>query len=372
MGPCIRSTQGPAANTRPSWSARRFRSKATGQGRYALYFGDTKANVYALDAPTGALLWQMQADTHPVARITGAPTLAGGRPYVPVSSVEEVPAQNLKYCCCTFRGSVVALDTKTGTQIWKSYTIPDPPKATRVNSTGAQLMGPAGAAVWSAPTIDLKRKAIYVATGNSYSDPADRHTDAIIAFDMETGSMRWSQQMTPGDGWNFSCINPNKASCPESQSEDADTEEGRRARPADRRAEVRSGARARSERDGQDRMADAGRAGRSAGWNQVGLGGGRRECVCRAIGLQRAQTGDWQRHVRSAADKRRKGVGRAGAETALFGQARLHGRADGGRDTDSRCGVFRLDGRPSARVRKRRRKSSGITTRCRIIRRSMA
>ncbi len=193
-----------------------------GQGRYAVYFGDVKANVYALDAQTGALLWQMQADPHPFARITGAPALSGGRLFVPVSSVEEVPAQNVKYACCTFRGSVLALDAKTGKQIWKSYTIPDPPKATRVNSAGAQLTGPAGAAIWSAPTLDLKRKAVYVATGNSYTDPADRHTDAILAFDMETGSMLWSQQMTPGDGWNFSCMSPNKASCPESQGEDLD------------------------------------------------------------------------------------------------------------------------------------------------------
>jgi polyvinyl alcohol dehydrogenase (cytochrome) len=196
--------------------------EAMGQGRYALYFGDVKANVYALDAQTGKLLWQTHVDEHAYARVTGAPALHNGRLYVPVSSTEEVPVSNVKYPCCTFRGSVVAIDTKTGKQVWKSYAIPDPPKATRVNSAGTQLSGPAGAAIWSAPTLDLKRKAIYVATGNSYTSPADRHTDAIIAFDMETGSMLWSQQMTPGDGWNFSCINSNKASCPDSPGEDLD------------------------------------------------------------------------------------------------------------------------------------------------------
>jgi len=196
--------------------------EAMGQGRYALYFGDVKANVYGLDAQTGKLLWQTHVDEHAYARVTGAPALHNGRLYVPVSSAEEVPVSNIKYACCTFRGSVVAIDTKTGKQVWKSYAIPDPPKASRVNSAGTQLSGPAGAAIWSAPTLDLKRKAIYVATGNSYTSPADRHTDAIIAFDMETGSMLWSQQMTPGDGWNFSCMNPNKASCPDSPGEDLD------------------------------------------------------------------------------------------------------------------------------------------------------
>lgn len=191
------------------------------EGRYTAYFGDIRTNVYAVDARTGAPVWSTRIDSHPAARVTGGPQLYNGRLFVPVSSTEEVPAQSPKYACCTFRGSVVALDAGDGKQIWKSYAIPDPPKPSRVSSAGTQLSGPAGAAIWSAPTLDVKRKALYVATGNSYSEP-ESHSDAIIAFDMETGSMRWSRQMTPGDGWNFSCINPNKASCPESQGEDLD------------------------------------------------------------------------------------------------------------------------------------------------------
>jgi len=196
--------------------------EATQEGRYAVYFGDVKANVFALDAQTGKLLWQTKVDEHPYARVTGAPALHSGRLFVPVSSVEEVPPVNVKYPCCTFRGSVVAIDTKTGKQFWKSYSIPDPPKPLHVSAAGVNLSGPAGAAIWSAPTVDLKRKAIYVATGNGYTSPADSHTDAILAFDMETGSMLWSQQMTPNDGWNVACVTPNKASCPENPGEDLD------------------------------------------------------------------------------------------------------------------------------------------------------
>jgi polyvinyl alcohol dehydrogenase (cytochrome) len=193
-----------------------------GSGRYAVYFGDVRANVYAVDAQTGALLWKTRLDEHPNARITGAPALYNGRLFVPVSSVEEVPAQSPRYPCCTFRGSVAAIATRNGELLWKSYTIPDPPKPTRVNPAGTQLQGPAGGAVWSAPTLDLKRKAIYAATGNSYADPADPHTDAILAFDMETGSMLWSRQLTAGDGWNFSCGSPGKPSCPQSEGQDLD------------------------------------------------------------------------------------------------------------------------------------------------------
>lgn len=193
-----------------------------GGGKHALYFGDVKANAYAIDADSGALVWKAQVDTHPVARITAAPVLYGSRLYVPVSSIEEVSAQNPKYACCSFRGGVVALDIKDGRQVWKGYTIPDPPRPTNVNSSGTQMMGPSGAAIWAAPAIDAKGKLVYVVTGNNYSGPADTHSDAIIAFDLETGSMRWSQQMTPKDTWNMACVNPNRASCPESPGEDLD------------------------------------------------------------------------------------------------------------------------------------------------------
>jgi polyvinyl alcohol dehydrogenase (cytochrome) len=191
-------------------------------GRIAAYFGDVQANVYAVDARNGELLWKMKADPHPVARITAAPKLHEGRLYVAVSSVEEVPAANAAYACCTFRGSVLALDAASGKQIWKSYAIPDAPQPTRKNSAGTQLMGPAGAAIWSSPTIDRKRKLVYVATGNAYAEPHTPYSDAILAFDIESGALRWSQQMTPHDGWNFSCMNPAKASCPETAGEDLD------------------------------------------------------------------------------------------------------------------------------------------------------
>lgn len=192
-----------------------------GKSRLA-YFGDIKANVYAVDSATGKLVWQTQVETHHDARITGAPALYGGRLYVPVSSSEEVPAGNPQYSCCTFRGSVAALESATGKQVWKSYAIPDPPAKTRVTSTGTQLMGPAGAAIWSAPTIDVQRNLLYVATGNAYSDPLTRYNDAVIAYDLATGSMKWSRQMTEGDRWNFGCQRTTNESCPPDPGGDFD------------------------------------------------------------------------------------------------------------------------------------------------------
>jgi polyvinyl alcohol dehydrogenase (cytochrome) len=67
-----------------------------------------------------------------------------------VSSVEEVPAAQPNYECCTFRGSVVAPRGGDGNQIWKTYTVQEAPQQVGKNSKGTALWGPAGAAVWSA------------------------------------------------------------------------------------------------------------------------------------------------------------------------------------------------------------------------------
>jgi polyvinyl alcohol dehydrogenase (cytochrome) len=173
--------------------------------RYAAYFGDVKANVYAIDAETGAQLWTKSAESHPLARITGAPALFNGRLYVPVASFEEGSGPNPKYECCTFRGSVVAYDSASGEQIWKTYTIPEKPRPTKKNSVGTQLWGAAGAAVWSAPTIDATRGALYVATGDAYTFPAADTSDAIMAFDLKSGIPMWTHQFTANDAFLVGC-----------------------------------------------------------------------------------------------------------------------------------------------------------------------
>jgi polyvinyl alcohol dehydrogenase (cytochrome) len=197
-------------------------TKATPQ-RYAAYFGDGKASVYAVDAQTGELFWKTPPlDSHAVARITGAPLLHAGRLYVPISSTEEVLGGRPQYECCTFRGSVVALDALTGQQLWKAYTIADEPKHTRKNSAGTQMWGPSGGAVWTTPTLDARRGLLYVGTGNAYADPDPPTTDAVIAIDIKTGKLAWVRQPQPGDRWNFSCSTPGKVNCAEPGGPDFD------------------------------------------------------------------------------------------------------------------------------------------------------
>ncbi len=195
---------------------------ASGPSRYAAYFGDIEANMYAVDARTGEELWQTRVAEHRLARITGTPALHNNRLYVPVTALEEVAGSDPSYECCTFRGPIVALDASTGKQIWKTYTIPDEPRPIRKNAKGVQPWGPSGAAVWSAPTLDLKKNVVYVATGDNYSDPASETSDALVAFDLETGKLLWSQQFTPNDAWNIACESSDQTNCPEARGPDLD------------------------------------------------------------------------------------------------------------------------------------------------------
>ncbi len=146
--------------------------KGKGPAKYGVYFGDMRANVYMLDAATGKQIWKVKVEDHPVAKITGAPTLYEDRLYVPVSSQEERTAGwSTVYPCCTFRGSVVALDATNGHTIWKTYPVLNAPKPTTKNSNGVQQYGPNGGAVWNSPTIDPKNHAIYIGTGDAYTKP---------------------------------------------------------------------------------------------------------------------------------------------------------------------------------------------------------
>ena len=171
-----------------------------------LYFGDLLARVYALDARTGELRWKIRVDDHPDATVTGAVALAAGRVYVPVSALEVVSATNPQYECCTFRGAVIALDATTGEVVWKSHTIPEAPAEAGTTSAGTRILAPSGAPVWNSPTIDLDRNRLYVGTGENYSSPADGNSDAIIAYDLDSGEKLWVSQQTSGDAWNVACL----------------------------------------------------------------------------------------------------------------------------------------------------------------------
>jgi polyvinyl alcohol dehydrogenase (cytochrome) len=179
----------------------------------ALFFGDMTGTVYALDAMTGKPIWTVKPEPHPLAQIRGTPKLFEGRLYVPVSSDEENASADPAYPCCNFRGSVNALDAATGKVVWRGFTIAETPHPAGKNAAGTPIQGPAGASVWSSPTIDVKRRRIYVGSGNSYSVVENGATDAVVAFDLDSGKRLWVTQATPHDTWVM-CTKPGTGNCP--------------------------------------------------------------------------------------------------------------------------------------------------------------
>jgi polyvinyl alcohol dehydrogenase (cytochrome) len=198
--------------------------KGHGASAFAAYFGDLRGNVYALDAATGKALWIVSADPHPLTAVTGSPILFKGRLYVPLASREEAAGGGPDYPCCTFRGSIVALDGDTGKQVWKTHIISEEPKPTKKNSRGVQLYAPSGAGIWDTPTIDEARGVFYIGTGDAYSRPVNSmNTDAIMALDLATGKPRWAVQHTPNDAWLVGCeTNTPSENCPSDIGPDYD------------------------------------------------------------------------------------------------------------------------------------------------------
>jgi polyvinyl alcohol dehydrogenase (cytochrome) len=195
-----------------------FSAKTVGSEGKTVYVGDTGGNVYALEVETGRALWSRLMDEHPYARVTGSPTFHGGRLYVPISSIEETAASQPGYECCTFRGSLVALDAETGRSVWQTFMVP-PSQAMGKSAAGVPVWGPSGVGIWNAPTIDVKRSLLYVTTGNTYSGAAQPTGDAVIALDLGTGAIKWIRQVTPGDV--FGC-RPGSPNCGEKAGPDFD------------------------------------------------------------------------------------------------------------------------------------------------------
>ena len=189
---------------------------------YAAFFGDAKANAWAVDVATGKQLWKTRVDDYPVARITGSPVFYDGKLYVPVASGEEATGSVPTYECCKFRGSLVALDAATGKQIWKTYTIAEPARPTKRNKVGTQLWAPSGAPIWSTPVIDTKLNLVYVTTGDNYSEPGTNTSDSFMALDLKTGKIVWMRQMTSNDAYTSACRMPDRTNCPDVNGPDFD------------------------------------------------------------------------------------------------------------------------------------------------------
>jgi polyvinyl alcohol dehydrogenase (cytochrome) len=182
-----------------------LRSNLSPSGWLSL-IGERNRRVLAFDAQTGKSIWESDAlESLPAAGITGTPVISGDRVFVPLTSGEEGAANSNTYECCKFQSSLVALDLKTGKTLWQTKVVREPLHMLGKNSAGTQMWGPAGGAIWSAPTVDTKRGLVYMTTGDSYTEAPTKGADAVVAMEIATGKIRWSNQVTENDNFITNC-----------------------------------------------------------------------------------------------------------------------------------------------------------------------
>ncbi|TAJ94203.1 MAG: cytochrome C oxidase Cbb3 [Gammaproteobacteria bacterium] len=179
-----------------------------GDGRKVLAMGDTAARTLMVDAQSGALLWltDVKVNEKSKSATTGTPVIHGGKVYVPISSFEQSSlGANPDYECCRSHGAVTALDAMTGQKVWTAHTMEEATPR-NISRVGTQQWGPSGAPIWSTPAIDEKRGVLYVGTGQNNSIPPTDTSDAILALDLEDGSLRWKFQATRNDIFLTGCM----------------------------------------------------------------------------------------------------------------------------------------------------------------------
>lgn len=177
-----------------------------------VFAGDYNGYVYAVDALTGALLWRnfagIAGDSKSIANhfITGGMQYYDGQLFVPVSSKEVIAnLADLFNPCCDTHGLLVAFDAVSGGKNWVFNTTED---ATVFVDTWRT--GPNGVAVWSTPAIDPARNAIYIGTGQNYTEPVTEYSDSIVSLNMDTGLVNWVFQARDDDAWNAACEFPDQ------------------------------------------------------------------------------------------------------------------------------------------------------------------
>jgi polyvinyl alcohol dehydrogenase (cytochrome) len=155
--------------------------------------GDIGGFLYGFDRVSGNRLWVLRPLPHPQNAIWGSPTPIGKNIAVGIASNEEFATRDPSYVCCSSRGGMALIEPKSGLIIWVTPTISDADMA----------RGASGAGIWSTPSYDASTKTIYATTGNNYTEPVTPMAEAVIAYDATTGAVRWSNQLTPNDVWNF-------------------------------------------------------------------------------------------------------------------------------------------------------------------------
>jgi len=164
-----------------------------------LFMGTVDGRLLAIDARAGNLIWNTEvADADALYSITMPPLVVEDKVYIGTAGGD-----------LGIRAYVAAYDVATGAELWKTYTIPGPGEFGHDTWSGdSWLTG--GAAIWNAGAYDAEANLVYFGTGNPAPDWEGRtrlgdnlYSDSVVAFDADTGKIRWHYQFTPHDEMDY-------------------------------------------------------------------------------------------------------------------------------------------------------------------------
>ena len=168
-------------------------------GEGLVYVGLYDGNLIALREETGELVWKTylgDAVHEPSAGASGAPLYADGLVSIGL---------NADY---GYRGRIVAVDAKTGREVWRFLVVPAPGEPGSETWPKNDAWKHGGGAVWLVGASDPDLGVVYYVTGNAVPQyagenrpGANLYTDSVVALDSKTGKLRWHYQVVRHDIW---------------------------------------------------------------------------------------------------------------------------------------------------------------------------
>jgi len=174
-----------------------------------VFFGRRDNVLVALDQQTGQVIWETQVTSERTSYVSAPTVYYDGLVYVGTSGGDAGA-----------RGQLGAYDAKTGSEVWKFYTIPDADDRFADTWEGDSYKS-GGGGIWTTPTLDPELGLIYVSVGNaglkqyraavnnpSFRDEGERAGDnlftaSVLALDLKTGEYKWHFQEVHHDIWHL-------------------------------------------------------------------------------------------------------------------------------------------------------------------------
>ena len=165
-----------------------------------VFVGTLDGALLALDAASGATLWEIQVgDSMAGYTITSPPLVVKDKVIVGVSGGEFGA-----------RGFLDAYDAASGRRVWRWYTVPGPGEFGHDTWPGDSWKQ-GGSPTWLTGSFDPALNLVYWTVGNPgpqidrsvRGDLDNLFSDSVVAIDPDTGERKWHYQFTPNDGHDW-------------------------------------------------------------------------------------------------------------------------------------------------------------------------